>query len=232
MKQSSTRTAAPIDTVIAKRESHPQRNVISNREAYLTELARMLARDVFAPVGYTVPTNVRFACSWPSRGGIAPIRRVIGQAWSDECAADGHFGIMISQSVDDPMTVASILAHELVHVTVGLECGHRGAFRTCALAIGLEGKMTATVAGKAFKRAVAPILERLGPYPHGALGPVYRKDSEPTSTLPMPQKGRMRRAQCEECGLIFRLAKQWIEGKSLGCPDMNCGGHEYQLHIV
>ncbi len=229
MKQSSTRTTA---LEYAARDTQTHRNVIANREAWLTECARFLARDIFAPADYTVPTNVRFACSWPSRGGLAPIRRVIGQAWSDECAADGRFGIMISQSVDDPMTVASILAHELVHVTVGLKCGHRGPFRTCALAIGLEGKMTATVAGKAFKRAVAPILERLGPYPHGAIDRAYREDDEPTSTLPKPQKSRMHKVVCEECGLTFRLAKKWIDGNELSCPDLNCGGHDYPLQIT
>lgn len=206
-------------------------NAFTNREAWLTECARLLARDVFAPANYDVPKNVRFACSWPSRAALAPKQRRIGEAWSDECAADGHFGIMISQSVDDPSTVMSILAHELVHVTVGLKCGHRGPFRKCALAIGLEGKMTATVAGKAFKRITAPLLEELGPYPHGAIGPVYREGDEPTSTLPKPQKGRMRKGQCDECGLILRLAKAWFEGRRLTCPDLDCAGHERLLMI-
>lgn len=207
-------------------------NVQPNREAWLSECAKHLASHVFAPAGYIVPKNVRIACSWPSRGGTAKSRRVIGQAWSDQCAADGHFGIMISQSVDDPMTVASILAHELVHVTVGLKCGHRGAFRRCALAIGLEGPMTSTVAGKTFKRVFGLVLEALGPYPHGAIGPAYREGSDgPDSTLPKPQKARLIKAVCGECGLTLRITRKWVQDRELSCPDMDCGGHTKPLTI-
>jgi hypothetical protein len=65
-----------------------------------------------------------------------------------------YFEIMISPVLDDPMRVAGVLAHELVHATVGTQHGHKGPFAKLAKKIGLEGKMTATTEGEAFKQAV------------------------------------------------------------------------------
>jgi hypothetical protein len=48
---------------------------------------------------------------------------------------------------------------------VGLTCGHKGAFRTAATRIGLDGKMTATVPGAVFIGKVRPIREAVGPSP-------------------------------------------------------------------
>ncbi|MDB5406706.1 MAG: hypothetical protein JWL84_1618 [Rhodospirillales bacterium] len=40
-----------------------------------------------------------------------------------------------------------------------------GVFRTVAMGIGLQGKMTATTAGETFKQAIAPILAAIGALP-------------------------------------------------------------------
>jgi hypothetical protein len=44
----------------------------------------------------------------------------------------------------------------------------------------LEGKMTATMEGDAFKRLAQPILDAIGPYPHAELHAMRR--------LPPPEK--------------------------------------------
>ena len=96
---------------------------------------------------------------------------------------------MISLVLSDPMRVAGVLAHELVHATVGTQHGHKGPFTKLAKAIGLEGKMTATTEGDAFKQAVAPILEAVGPYPHwlsccyGKMGIRGRIPIDPTALM-------------------------------------------------
>ena len=236
MKYSDPHVVTSYDSPVAPFGEHEQqRNVIVNRELWLTAAIWGLAECGFLPAGYTVPRNVRVSCSFPSRGGLARKQRVLGQAWDSSCSRDGYFEIFINPTIDDPDQVLEILAHELVHVVVGIEHGHRGPFRKCALAIGLEGKMRSTVGGAAFKRSLAPILEQLGPFPHGAIDP-HRQlpanpNDDPKDTGKKPQKNRMRKAVCEECGLILRLTKHWIEGRRLSCPDMNCGGHEYPLRI-
>src|SRR5437879_517916 len=89
--------------------------------------------------------------------------------WSNTRSGDDHFEILVSPVIADSMRVAGILAHELIHASVGVQHGHKGPFRQMAKALGLEGKMTATTEGEAFKRLLTPILEAVGPYPHAEL---------------------------------------------------------------
>jgi hypothetical protein len=69
------------------------------------------------------------------------------ECWSNLASADNTTEIFICPSQSEPVAVLAILLHELVHAAVGLECGHKGAFKRVALALGLEGKMTATYPG-------------------------------------------------------------------------------------
>jgi hypothetical protein len=149
-------------------------NAFKHRETWLHAVAERL-RPIFASHGATIPNNIRLTCGLPSVRAFSANRQSLGQCWPDANSADGHFEIMISPVLDDPMRVAGVLAHELVHATVGIRFGHKGPFANLARAIGLEGKMTATTEGDAFKQAVAPILEAVGPYPHAELSKSDRK---------------------------------------------------------
>jgi hypothetical protein len=170
------------------------------------------------------------SCSFPSVRALGRKRRRIGEVWHFSASADGSYEILISPSLDDPLDVTATLAHEIVHVTVGFECGHLAAFKHCALAVGLEGPMTATRPGDAFKRSIATILDALGPYPHARLGSPLGQSPMRTTARP-PQTGRMRKAQCGECGLVLRLTTTWIAGRTLTCPDLKCVGHRHPLNI-
>lgn len=210
-------------------------NVHKTCEEWQLALFDYLRRDVFAPAGYELPTNIRVNRSFASRGGLAPKRRVMGQAWDQTLSEDGHYEVLISPNIDAPLDVAATGAHEAVHIAVGLKHGHKGPFKRCALAIGLEGPMGSTKPGPAFLKVIAPILEALGPYPNARLGP---KLGDPSKKIdgsvhsgPKAQTGRMRKAQCEECGLILRLSNTWITDRKLTCPDLNCSGHDRLLNI-
>jgi hypothetical protein len=126
-----------------------------NREEWLIRVAEQMAPWA-DDQGYPLP-RYRIAIGFPSTG------KRIGECWDGSASADGRFEGLIRPDRSDEIQVATILAHELVHATVGLECGHKGAFRTVATQIGLEGKMTATTPGETFKRDVAPILAAVGP---------------------------------------------------------------------
>jgi hypothetical protein len=95
--------------------------------------------------GYSLP-RFRIAIGFPSTGKRG---KRIGECWDGRASANGTFEVLIRPDQSDPIEVAAILAHELVHAAVALECGHKGAFRKVATRIGLEGKMTATVPGVA-----------------------------------------------------------------------------------
>jgi hypothetical protein len=125
-------------------------NAFKHREGWLHAVADRL-RQIFASHGATVPDNIRLTCGLPSVRAFSAKRRCVGECWSESHSADAHIEIMISPVLDDPMRVAGVLAHELVHATVGTQHGHKGPFVKLAKAIGLEGKMTTTTEGDAFK---------------------------------------------------------------------------------
>jgi hypothetical protein len=178
-----------------------------NRESYIGALATEL-RPLFHSNGATFPELIRYTCGWPSRGAGSR-RKTLGQCFDASASKDGHFEIIIGMSLDDPMEVAHVLAHELCHAVVGTKHGHKGPFRKLALAIGLEGKMTSTMPGESFTRFTQPLLDRLGPYPHAELD--YSSVKK--------QATRMIKATCRECEYTARLTRKWLDaGGPPICP--------------
>ena len=191
-------------------------NSFKHREPWLHAVAERL-RPIFASHHAAVPDKIRISCGFPSVGAFAVKRKRLGECWSDANSADGHFEIMISPVIDDTMRVAGVLAHQLVHATVGIQHGHKGPFGRLARAIGLEGKMTATTEGEAFKQAVAPILEAVGPYPHAEL----------SKTARTKQGTRLIKLQCPTCDYTVRITRKWLD--EVGAPD--CPSHGDQMKV-
>lgn len=136
----------------------------------------------------------------------------IGQCWDKSTSGDNERAhIFIIPTITDPEEVLAILLHELVHASVGTKCGHRGAFRSVALGVGLTGKMTATVAGEELKPRLTKIIEQLGKYPHPG--------------MKLPPKGskgsRLLKVQCGGCGCIIRITRKWLDW--VGPPTCGCG---------
>ena len=183
--------------------------MFKTREDWLNALAEAMA-PWFAELGCPLP-RFRVAIGFPSTGRRG---RRIGECWDGRASADSTFEIFIRPDLDDPMEIAATEAHELTHAAVGLDKKHGPAFRRVALAIGLTGKMNATVAGDAFKQRVAPILERLGPIPHARL-------SLGLSSGPKKQTTRLLKCECPTCGYTVRTARKWLE--EMGAP--HCPRH-------
>lgn len=186
-----------------------------NREQWLNTAADAM-RPYFAAHGYTIPQNVRVTCGWPSRSATSRRRRRIGECWSDAASAGRVFEIFISPTLSDPLEVAHVLAHELVHATVGLEAGHRGPFARLARAIGLEGPLTATVAGEAFIRWFT--AAGLPAYPHDAMTASNRDKKQTT---------RLIKCFCPECDAdgspyIFRASRATLARGLPICPFHEC----------
>ena len=175
-----------------------------NREEWLIQVSAGMA-PWFAALDCPLP-HVRMAVGFPSTGRRG---RRIGECWTGRASKDGAFEIFIRPDQDDAITVAAILAHELTHAAVGLEAKHGPRFAKVAKAIGLEGKMTATVPGDTFKRNVASILETVGPLPHGRL------DLAVSSAAPK-QTTRLIKAECDTCGYTVRVSRKWID--EVGAP--------------
>lgn len=164
---------------------------------------------------YKVP-KFRVACGWPSVRGLSDKKRVIGESWDSEAASDEVGQIFISPWLNDPREEQGVLAtlvHEIVHQVVGHEVKHGKPFRECALAVGLDGKMTATFAGKDLMEFISQWCDELGPYPHGKLDKLKSPSKKQTT--------RMIKAECSDCGFTVRLSRKWLE--EVGAP--HCPKH-------
>ena len=175
------------------------------RQHWLEDATRDL-RKHFGKCGFDVPENLRVSIGWPkgSRGG----RKAIGQCWAATVCSDKHFEIFVSPGLRDSATIFGVLAHELVHATVGLEHGHKSPFKQCALAIGLEGKMTATTNGPEMQERAVAYIERAGEYPAGAIDAAGQKK----------QSTRLIKCECPACGYVVRVAQKWLDTGLPICP--------------
>lgn len=160
----------------------------------------------FASKGYKVPLNRRCSVGFP-KGGSGR-RHAIGQCWPEAASGDGHFETFISPELQDSVEVLATQAHEYAHATVGLAAGHKAPFKKCAEAIGLTGKMTATVAGPEFKEWSAKLVEKIGQFPGAKLNVGSGRFKK--------QSTRLLKCECEQCGYTARVTKKWIE--SVGAP--------------
>lgn len=178
------------------------------REEWLTALTERLAVDVFAGK-HDLPANIRVSVGWPSKGGTALSKRVIGQCWHDTASDDHSFEIFISPTLGDAMLAAETLVHELCHACLPPDVKHKRPFAKLAAKVGLEGKPTSTIAGPELRAQLEALIMEIGPYPHAELRPLH------TTRV---QKSRMLKAACPECGYTVRLARQWLDVKAPICP--------------
>lgn len=179
------------------------------REAWLTKAVEMLVRDVFD--GEELPTQTRVSCGWPAVGALSEAKPRIGECWHYD-ASDGKVSeVFVSPKVDDPVAVLDILTHELIHVYEP-DAGHRGAFTRRAKAAGLEGKMTATVAGEELRQKLTKIAKRLGDYPHSRITSSRKRKVQTT---------RMLKVMCPEEGYTVRMTRKWLD--EMGPPTCPCG---------
>jgi len=159
------------------------------------ELVVEALRTRFADVSYTVPQKIRVSIGWPKRAASCG---AIGECWSTEASSDRHAELFISPELTDGARILHVLAHEMVHATVGTGAGHGKPFKQCALRIGLVGPMRSTGAGPEFAEWGERLFKRIGPYPAGFL----------TDT---PKQGtRMLKCECPTCGYVARVSHKWL----------------------
>ena len=181
-----------------------------NRETYLNKAITQF-RPMFKSVGAPLPANIRVTCGFPSKSAGRSSKQRIGECWSERASGDKTIEVIISMVLDDPIKVLGTLSHELVHAAVGLECGHKGAFKTIATKIGHTGKMTTTECGAELTAKLEKMSAKLGTYPHAKIDFDNRKK----------QSTRMVKVTCDnaECGMIFRTSAKWIDQEpNMACP--------------
>lgn len=173
------------------------------------------ARPVFDEANAPLPVNVRVAVGFTSKGYRS---NRIGECWADTASLDGHYEIFIKPTLEGAARICDVLTHELVHCAVGIQNGHNATFGRVARAVGLEGKLTATIAGAAWMAWALPIIDSLGPIPYGAIkgGISSGKPKQATALLKL---------ECPACGWLARVTRKHIEPHShLNCPVPDCVG--------
>lgn len=185
----------------------------STREEWLVAAVEALRPMFSALTSETIPA-VRVSVGWP--GGNGRKNSVIGQCWSTKVAADSVSQLFISPVLGDAVRVLDVLAHELIHAIDDCQSGHKGRFAKIAKALGLTGKMTATVAGEELLDELKKIAAELGEYPHAALvNPGQGADG------PKKQGTRMLKVECEAgSGYKVRITRQWLD--EYGAPKCPC----------
>ena len=165
-------------------------------------------------LGYTVP-KVVISPGFTS-GGSRKTQR-LGECWSSEAAGDGSTMIFLNPSMSDPLQIAHVVVHELVHAVVGVEHKHDATFGKLARALGFEGKLTATTWSVEAAEACRKILQGLGPYPRSAFGAALKPPTKKQQTY-------LLKVECPECGYTMRVTSKWIEIATPTCPccDVAC----------
>lgn len=186
------------------------------REYWLLQAVSFLSGHMVAG-GLTLPAaGVRVSCGWPSQGGVAARKVVVGQCFPSQLCCDGTPQIFISPRLDDAVQVLGVLLHELIHAAVGCQYGHRKEFSQAARRLGLDGPPTATVVGDTLRPVLAGFVSQVGPYPHAAirLAPKVRTGSRLRlyeCQCDPPFKVRIASdvfaARCERCGSVFFKAE-------------------------
>lgn len=131
------------------------------REQWLTNLAVML-RPWFEARGLEIPLRIRLGV-----GSLSSSRRILGvcHTWADR---DGFRHITISPFIDDPVLVAAVLVHELLHAILPEDEIHGRRFADAAHAVGLVSPLTQVRAGPELMVHLVELVRKAGPYPHKA----------------------------------------------------------------
>ena len=194
----------------------------TNRELWLNRVAKELEK-LFKSVGAPALPAYRVTCGWPSRKALTRKNKVIGQCFDKSCSKDKTTEMIVSMFIDNEADAAQILAHEMIHASVGTAAGHGKPFRDVALAIGLAGKMTATVAGPEFTKWIKPVLKKIGKYPHATVD---------ASSATRKQGTRMIKVACpEHPEFSVRMTRTWLDADTFGAPICpNC--HSTMIEAV
>jgi len=139
-----------------------------------------------------------------------------GETWAPAHSSDTHWEIVVSSTLADPVAVFGALLHEALHTAVN-DTKHTKAWTAAAEALGLapvgpaSDTWARTSESASFATIWRPIIESLGPYPHGALLAGMSKPKQST---------RMLKCVCPSCNWTFRATPKHI---AKGLPTCACG---------
>jgi hypothetical protein len=194
-------------------------------------------RPRFVEVGYPLPEKVHVSVGFGAFGARRENAIIEGQTWKREASVDDVNHVFISPELGDTAQVLAVLIHELVHVTLDNEDGHKGRFAEIATRLGLEGKMTEATPGPVLAFELITMAASLGDYPHGKIdleklvarqpvGPDGKPVRVRVHSAPGAQTNRYHNVICEKDGYRVRMTQKWIDA---GLPSCGVCGSEMRV---
>jgi predicted SprT family Zn-dependent metalloprotease len=194
-----------------------------NRETWLN---LMIDKSVplFDEAGFKISDirdKLKVSCSFIQGSRGSKLKNAIGVHYNPSVSADGFHEMMIQPSISDSVQAVGVLIHEMVHsIQTHLYHDKNGflnvkphgkEFRKIAIAVGLQGKMTATTESPELKVIIQKWIDELGEYPHAKM---TLNDSR------KKQSTRLLKLECTHCGFICRASNGAIN--NFGVPT-HCG---------
>jgi hypothetical protein len=207
----------------------------SDREAWL-QAAIDIFRPRFVEIGFPLPDAVRIAVGFGPTGARQENSKIMGVTLSRSCAADGVNEVWISPEDADTASMLETVLHELIHVALDNEDGHRGRFAEIATRLAFEGPMTQTPASVELAFELFTIAASLGEYPGSqvSLEGIFAQPGNAggvgvitgggvSSSGPKKQGTRMLKVTCQEddcpaIGYTVRTTAKWLEIGAPKCP--------------
>ncbi len=112
---------------------------------YLEDCKDILCKEIFNDPNLADKCHVSYG--FPSISALAPKERRIGESWQ-EAGAEAIFINPCLFERGNHIQVLGVLIHELIHIQIGVDKGHRNGFKAAMNYVGLTGKPTATEVGK------------------------------------------------------------------------------------
>lgn len=207
------------------------------REAWLEE-AITIMRPRFVEIGFPLPERVHISIGF-SYGAAKENATILGTTWKRAASEDAVNHVFISPEDSDTARILETLLHELIHVALDCEDGHRGRFAEAATRLGFTGPMTTTPSTIELAAELMVLAAELGEFPHGKLTPRQTVSVTPTDDTtgpgttnvkitsgPAPQKNRYHVVHCPADGYRVRLVTKWIDA---GLPYCGICGTRMEL---
>ena len=165
----------------------------TTREDWLNKAALLIRAEL-------IDTRTTLTTDRPIRISLAPMAsKHLGACYpSSRSPVDHANEITITMHSNDSVLLLVTLTHELIHAYDDCANKHGPVFRAAALAIGLEGKMTATTAGAELTATLSEYVELLGEIPHYAL-----------THIPKDKGRNGNKLMCHDCGFKANTSTKW-----------------------
>lgn len=185
-------------------------------------------RPRFVEVGYPLPDIIHVSIGF-SYGARRENEVILGTTWKRERSADGNNHLFISPEDSDTARILETLLHELIHVTLDCEDGHKKRFAEIATRLGFEGPMAETPASIELAAELMTLADALGEFPHARLDPLPIRvpvdanvPNGATITIngtsgPKPQKNRRHKCLCQKCGYNVLISTKWLAEAAPPC---------------